>query len=107
MKYLSAFPDYDDELTIPKGWFDSSSQDDPCPSITDKNKVIKIFQDYKDPANRKENGQFYPRYCAVIVNLAYQSSKYKDRLGLANLDDFKDVLKTSQTFLKNLGLGRS
>lgn len=106
MKYLSAFPDYDDELAVPKGWFDSSSADDPCPSITDKHKIVKIFQDYKDPENRKDNGRFYPRFCAVIVNPAYQSSKFMDRIGLANLDDFRDVLKTSQTFLKSLGLGR-
>ncbi len=107
MSYLSSFPDYDDKLTIPTGWYDSSTADDPCPSITDKNKIIKIFQDYKNPENRKDNGQFYPRFCAVIINPSYQSAKYKDRLGLANLDDFRDVLKMSQSFLKKLGLGRS
>ncbi len=107
MSYLDVFPDYDDELTVPKGWVDSSSPEDPCPSITDKHKIVKIFQDYKDPEKRTDLGKYFPRYCAVIVNPSYESNKFKDRIGLSNLDDFKAVLRTSQTFLKSLNLSRS
>ncbi len=106
MNYLDAFPDYDDELYIPKGWLDSSCKEDPCPSITDKHRIVKIYQDYKNPENRKDFGRYFPRFCAVIVNPAYQSNKYKDQIGISNLNDLKPVLHASQSFLKSLNLGR-
>ena len=106
MNYLEAFPDYDDELCVPKGWSDSSSPEDPCPSIIDKNKIVKIFQDYKEPEHRKDYGRFFPRFCAIVVNPSYQSNKFTDQIGLSNLDDFKSVLHFSQSFLKSLNLAR-
>ena len=107
MRYLDIFPDYDDVLLVPKGWTDSSSPKDSCPSIMDKNKIIKIFQDYKEPSRRKDYGQYFPRFCAIVVNPCFKSNKFTDEIGLSNLDDFKSVLHVSQTFLKSLNLGRA
>jgi len=54
------FPEYDDTLTIPSGWIDSSWHNNACPSITkkifSKKLSIVIWCDYKDPSMRDFNG---------------------------------------------------
>jgi hypothetical protein len=49
------FPDYDDVLTIPSGWFDNSWCNNACPSISrrfNEDSHICIWCDYKDPTKR-------------------------------------------------------
>ena len=56
------FPEYDDVLTIPRGWTDTSWHNNACPSIakeiTSKKLSVVIWCDYKNPSMRDfNNGQ--------------------------------------------------
>lgn len=53
--YLQVFPDFDDGITIPIGWFDSSELNDQSPSISkicDDGRHLKILIDYKTQSKR-------------------------------------------------------
>lgn len=53
--YLQVFPDFDDHIEIPSGWYDSSSTSDLSPSISKElpnSSVLKILVDYKNQAKR-------------------------------------------------------
>ena len=60
MGYREEFPNYDDELWIPKGFIDNSWHNDACPHaekvIIDVPKLYvsaNVWQEYKDPSNRE------------------------------------------------------
>lgn len=53
--YIMVFPDFDDNIVIPDGWFDSSSKEDVVPSISRKyedGRTIKLLIDWKSQAKR-------------------------------------------------------
>jgi hypothetical protein len=52
--YKSEFPSYDDTLTFPEGWVDTSWHNDACPSFEKAFGDVKyrIFCDYKDMQKR-------------------------------------------------------
>lgn len=69
--YRAIFPEYDDEINIPNGWFDSSNINDIVPSISYKcsdGRMIKILIDWKSQAKRHP-----PRSvrCTVFFNDEY------------------------------------
>ena len=61
MSYLSAFPDYDGELFVPKGWVDYSYKNDLCPRamkiVESETECLRIefslWQDYVDVDKRE------------------------------------------------------
>jgi hypothetical protein len=58
MNYKSMFPDFDYELVIPDGYFDSSWKDDVSPSVRKDihhDLGVKIYCDYAD-RNKREMG---------------------------------------------------
>jgi hypothetical protein len=48
--YKSEFPNYDDTLTLPTGWVDTSWHNDACPSFQKVfgDVTFRIYCDYKD-----------------------------------------------------------
>ena len=48
--YKSEFPSYDDTLTFPEGWVDTSWHNDACPSFQKVfgDVTFRIYCDYKD-----------------------------------------------------------
>lgn len=50
MSYKTEFPHYDDELTLPDGWVDTSWHNDACPSFekTINGTLVRLWCDYKD-----------------------------------------------------------
>jgi hypothetical protein len=56
--YKTEFPDYDQQLSLPDGWIDTSWHNDICPSFEKDfgNVTYKIFCDYKDPEKREVGG---------------------------------------------------
>ena len=53
MNYLHAFPRFDDTLPTLEGFYDSSYQNDACPSITKdlpNKQYLQIYIDYKNKA---------------------------------------------------------
>lgn len=55
MLYKTAFPDYDDTITIPEGWTDDSWHNDVCPKIFKGSWVI--WCEFKDPNLRESGGR--------------------------------------------------
>jgi hypothetical protein len=58
MNYKIEFPHYDDELTLPDGWLDTSWHNDVCPSFENKidGVVYRIWCDFKDPSLSEVGG---------------------------------------------------
>jgi hypothetical protein len=58
MNYKVEFPHYDDELTLPSGWVDTSWHNDACPSF-EKNingTTYRVWCDFKDPSLSEVGG---------------------------------------------------
>lgn len=62
--YLSLFPDFDEDLVIPKGWIDSSEIEDGMPSISliENDSTIKVTINYKNKDMRSEHTKLDKRY---------------------------------------------
>jgi hypothetical protein len=52
MNYKTEFPHYDDDLSLPKGWKDTSWHNDACPSFEKevKGTIYRLWCDFKDPS---------------------------------------------------------
>jgi hypothetical protein len=72
--YKTEFPDFDNELTFPDGWIDTSWHNDICPSFEKDfgNVTYKIFCDYKNPEKREVGGDQFTisLYYEDAVNFA-------------------------------------
>lgn len=53
MKYLKAFPDYDDTLPTLAGFVDDSYKNDTCPSLYNEALNLKLWIDWKDETKRE------------------------------------------------------
>jgi hypothetical protein len=62
MTYKTEFSSYDDELTLPAGWVDTSWHNDTCPSFEKivGDTTIRLWCDFKDPDLREVGGN--PRF---------------------------------------------
>lgn len=69
--YKSEFPDYDDELIIPKGFEDWSYHNDVCPCVGKEvcGTDVRVWQDYKDPTKREYEEHL--KYALAIYNMSY------------------------------------
>ena len=58
MNYKVEFPHYDDELTLPDGWVDTSWHNDACPSFEKeiKGTTYRVWCDFKDPSKSEVGG---------------------------------------------------
>jgi len=54
----SEFPNYDDTITMPEGWIDTSWHNDVCPSFEKVfgDTTFRLWCDFKDPALREVGG---------------------------------------------------
>jgi hypothetical protein len=59
MTYKTEFPHYDDTLTLPDGWVDTSWHNDVCPSFEKfiGNTTFRLWCDFKDPEMREVGGR--------------------------------------------------
>lgn len=59
MTYMKEFPHYDDTLSLPEGWADTSWHNDICPSFekTFGDTIFRLWCDFKDPELRELGGQ--------------------------------------------------
>jgi hypothetical protein len=59
MTYKTEFPDYDDELSLPEGWVDTSWHNDVSPSFEKQfgEVTYKLWCDYPDPDRREVGGE--------------------------------------------------
>jgi hypothetical protein len=67
MNYKIEFPHYDDELSLPTGWTDTSWHNDACPSFEKevKGTVYRLWCDYKD-SNMSEVGGLRFAVCKYL-----------------------------------------
>jgi hypothetical protein len=58
MAYKTEFPHYDDTLTLPDGWVDTSWHNDVCPSFEKVfgDTTFRLWCDFKDPDQREVGG---------------------------------------------------
>jgi hypothetical protein len=58
MTYKTEFPHYDDTLTLPDGWVDTSWHNDVCPSFEKVfgDTTFRLWCDFKDPEQREVGG---------------------------------------------------
>lgn len=58
MTYQTEFPHYDDTLSLPEGWLDTSWHNDVCPSFENKidGIVYRIWCDFKNPSLSEVGG---------------------------------------------------
>jgi hypothetical protein len=58
MTYKIEFPHYDDTITLPEGWTDTSWHNDVCPSFekTFGDTIFRLWCDFKDPEKREVGG---------------------------------------------------
>lgn len=71
--YRTEFPDYDDQLTAPAGWDDTSWKNDICPSFAYPAGVdfdqpyLRLWCDYANPARRELSAEG-PRFGMYMHN---------------------------------------
>jgi hypothetical protein len=87
MNYKTEFPDYDDTITLPNGWVDSSWHNDVSPSIEKQVGDIKykIWCDFKDPDKREVGGKQF-------TVATYDSNEFEHLQDLAEFDTFADAI---------------
>jgi hypothetical protein len=92
MNYKIEFPHYDDELTLPDGWLDTSWHNDVSPSIEKQIGDIKykIWCDFKDPNKREAGGKQF-------TVATYDSNEFEELQDLATFDTFADALAFCQS----------
>ena len=58
MTYTTEFPHYDDVISLPEGWIDTSWHNDVCPSFEKVcgDVTIRLWCDFKNPASREVGG---------------------------------------------------
>jgi len=58
MAYKTEFPHYDDTITLPDGWVDTSWHNDVCPSFEKVfgDTTMRLWCDFKDPEQREVGG---------------------------------------------------
>jgi len=58
MTYKTEFPHYDDTLSLPEGWTDTSWHNDICPSFERVygDTTFRLWCDFKDPEQREVGG---------------------------------------------------
>jgi hypothetical protein len=70
MTYKTEFPHYDDTLSLPSGWIDTSWHNDTCPSFERVfgDTTFRLWCDFKDPELREVGGQRFTvcQYCPVV-----------------------------------------
>ncbi len=57
MSWQKEFPHYDDVLTVPPGFTDTSWGNDVCPRFEDSSKGLVLWCDYKNPELRELGGE--------------------------------------------------
>jgi hypothetical protein len=92
MNYKIEFPHYDDELTLPDGWVDSSWHNDVSPSIEKQIGDIKykIWCDFKNPDLREVGGKQF-------TVATYDQNEFEELQDLATFDTFADALAFCQS----------
>ena len=67
--YKTEFPDFDNELSLPDGWVDTSWHNDVSPSFEKQfgDVTYRIWCDYKDPARREVGGKQFTVYVEDLV----------------------------------------
>ena len=85
----SEFPDYDDTITLPEGWIDTSWHNDVCPSFekTFGDTTFRLWCDYVDPERREMYGAMrFVIYIEDEVNYVCigQTDTIKEAIDLVN-----------------------
>lgn len=67
--YKTEFPDFDNELSLPEGWIDTSWHNDVSPSFEKQfgDVTYKIWCDYKDPDRREVGGEQFTACFSVDI----------------------------------------
>jgi hypothetical protein len=67
--YKTEFANYDDELSLPDGWIDTSWHNDVSPSFEKQygDATYRIWCDYKDPEKREVGGKQFTVYVEDLV----------------------------------------
>lgn len=89
MNYKIEFPHYDDELSLPTGWTDTSWHNDVSPSFEKKlgDITYKIWCDFKDPDSREVGGKQFT--VSVYVN-----NEFEELQNLLEFDTLQEALKS-------------
>jgi hypothetical protein len=85
--YKTEFPDYDQQLSLPDGWIDSSWHNDVSPSFEKQLGDIKykIWCDYKDPDRREVGGKQF-------TVATYDSNEFEELQDLAEFNTLQEAL---------------
>lgn len=85
--YKTEFPDFDNELSFPEGWVDSSWHNDVSPSFEKQfgDITYKLWCDYKDPDRREVGGKQF----TVAV---YDQNEFEELQDLAEFDTLQESL---------------
>jgi hypothetical protein len=89
MTYKIEFPDYDDTLSLPEGWIDTSWHNDVCPSFekTFGDTTFRLWCDYVDPERQEMHGAMrFVIYTVDEINYKYigQTDTLAEALTLIN-----------------------
>lgn len=85
--YKTEFPSYDDELSLPDGWVDTSWHNDVSPSFEKKlgDITYRIWCDYKDPDRREVGGKQF-------TVATYDSNEFEELQDLAGFNTLQEAL---------------
>lgn len=88
MNYKTEFPSYDDELSFPDGWIDTSWHNDVSPSFEKQlgDITYRIWCDYKDPEKREVGG----RQFTVAI---YDQNEFEELQDLAGFNTLQEALE--------------
>ena len=85
--YKTEFPDFDNELSLPNDWIDSSWHNDVSPSFEKQIGDIKykIWCDFKDPDRREVGGKQF----TIAI---YDQNEFEELQDLAEFDTLQEAL---------------
>lgn len=87
----AAFPDFDDTLPEIEGFEDNSYKNDTCPNLLDKERQLKLYIDYRDPANSEHEKN--RRSGALLRYQLLSTDAEGQTLGtIAEVDSLEEVL---------------
>jgi hypothetical protein len=85
--YKTEFSKYDDELSLPDGWIDTSWHNDVSPSFQKQfgDITYRIWCDYKDSDRREVGGKQF-------TVATYDSNEFEELQDLAEFDTLQEAL---------------
>ena len=85
--YKTEFPSFDDELSLPDGWIDTSWHNDVSPSFEKQlgDITYKIWCDYKDPEKREVGGKQF-------TVATYDCNEFEELQDLAEFHTLQEAL---------------